>query len=208
MEQCVITEIAVILLLAAAAGLHTAVHPIRHHTQQDLCNRRDRCAQPNMEQRGALHPAQQKNSGDSHTERAHHALHHDKQGLSAAVEIAHKTEKDGGEQTVDAVGFQIFVGVCDHLLLVGKDAGKRRTAEKRKRAHHCAGNQRGFDSVEQCFAGAFEFSRSVVLRHKGGDRLHVRRRHQHQEYTDLFSHAHGGRFHDAHAVDQHLNEQE
>ncbi len=78
-----------------------------------------------MEQGGAFDPAHQIDNRNPHAERAENPLKHNEYRSAAAVEIAYKTEQNRGQQTVDGIGFQIIVSICDDLIFSGKDRGQQ-----------------------------------------------------------------------------------
>lgn len=158
-----------------------------------------------VEQRRSVDLTHQVNRRDSHAKRANYTLYHDKHGFSAAVKIAYKAKENRSEQTVDGVGFQIIVGVGDHFSLTGEDGGQQIAREKRDASHDKTGNQCCLDPIKQGFAGAFKFSGSVVLCHKGRNGLHIGGSYQHQKDADLLSNTNSSRFPNAHTVDHHLN---
>lgn len=95
--------------------------------------------------------------------------------------------------------------VGDHFSLTREDGGQQIAREKRDASHDKTGNQCCLDPIKQGFAGAFKFSGSVVLCHKGRNGLHIGGSYQHQKDADLLSNTNSSRFPNAHTVDHHLN---
>ena len=100
------------------------------------------------------------------------------------------------------------MGSGDDCRLPGEEGRQRAAAEEGQRGHDHTGGKGRLDAIEQGFFGAVILARAVILRHKGGDGLHIGRADQHQKANRLLGHAHGGGLGDAHAVDHHLDEEE
>ena len=146
-----------------------------HHkaqAEEQLDDGGQRRRKTNMEQRGVGGAADEVGHRHTHAEGTCDALQHDKPRLADAVVVACVAEEDGGKQAVNGVGTQVIRRSGDDFRVRGEDARQQVAVEVGEEEHPYADDEGHRRAVVQRLAGAVHAAGTVVLGHKGRDRLH------------------------------------
>ncbi len=144
------------------------------------------------QQRTAGDAAQQQGHQKADAEGTDQPLNHDEESMAAAVEVAHTAEYQALEQAVDAIGFEVVRRSGDDSRVLREDPARRTSPWKKviQATINPTARKTGYRTAGPARPGLP--ARADVLGHKGGHRLHVGRRHDHQENAHLAAYAYAG----------------
>lgn len=161
----------------------------------------------NQGQAGIGKRRHEQSDGNAHEKGGADALYHDGEAVSAAVEVADAGKQDAGQDAFCGKALQISGALGDDLHIGGEEGGEEAAAEKAGEKDENTERTTGEHGGEKSLPGPVLFAGTDVLCNEGGQTLHDGRRDQHDEGYDFLSDAVPGGRHEAHVVDDGVDDQ-
>jgi len=132
-------------------------------------------------------------------------LNHNKEGISATIEITNHTEEYGDKDAVNGIAFKVLERCFDDSRVFSEDSSKKISFEEGEDGNEKTESKGTSDGKMHGFFYAVGFTGREILIHKGCDCLHISRGNQQDKSAKFTADTNSCRRNHVKTVCYHLN---